>query len=175
MAPHCAQTWLGSSFRPQAARGLGRTEPGLGAGSTGTEQPSCVCPSPAPPHTAVLWPSWFFQSCIQGVKSDLKGKEQARSWLHRGAVEATPGAEAVAEHHGPSPGCCPGSPHGAPTQGSDPTTPRPGLCLAALTPLFADCSRDALPSGPGSSAALFCAIRYGGSSPRGLGQERCWG
>lgn len=58
-------------------------------------------PSPAlhaEPHTAALWPSWFFQRCIQGAKSDLRGREQARSWLCR-AVEAMPGAGT--EHHGP--------------------------------------------------------------------------
>lgn len=55
-------------------------------------------PCPSEPHTAALWPGWFFQRCIQGAQSDLKGREQARSWLHRGAVKAVPRTGAVAGH-----------------------------------------------------------------------------
>lgn len=70
-------------------------EPGDGAAKLPTRSSR---PCPSEPHTAALWPSWFFQRCIQGEKSDLKGREQARSWLHRGAVEAVPGTGAVAGH-----------------------------------------------------------------------------
>lgn len=55
-------------------------------------------PCPSEPHTAALWPGWFFQRSIQGAQSDLKGREQARSWLHRGAVKAVPRTGAVAGH-----------------------------------------------------------------------------
>lgn len=71
------------------------------------------------PHTRALWPSWFFQRCIQGAKSDLKGREQARSWLHKGAVEAMPGTGAAAGHHSLG--------RGKPSR----QAPKPGLCLAA--------------------------------------------
>lgn len=103
-------SWVRSQPLSRAAARLG----------TGWERSSRAPPAqqaalPLELHAAALWPSWFFQRCIQGAKSDLKGRELARSWLRTGAVKAAPGTghcgQAQPRSQGPKPALCRTAPH----------------------------------------------------------------